>query len=159
MKSTAHIDGHPIHPMLIPYPFALLSTATFFDIGAALTSSGAWRQTSRHMTLAGLASAVVAAVPGIVDYFGTVPSRTQARRTATRHALFNVSALVCFAAAESRRHEDGRLPSGGLTLAIAGTGLLAMGGWLGGQLIYHERVGVDDTGRPTLPAAGGQAHS
>jgi uncharacterized membrane protein len=146
MKSTAHIDGHPIHPMLIPYPFALLSTGAVFDIGAAITSRRAWSQTAQHLTIAGLASAVVAAVPGIVDYFGTVPPRTAARRTATQHALCNLSALACFAVVGSRRHEDGRLPSGGLTLAVVGTGLLAIGGWLGGQLIYHEYIGVADDG-------------
>lgn len=39
MKSTVHINGHPIHPMLIPYPFALLSAATAFDVAAAANSS------------------------------------------------------------------------------------------------------------------------
>jgi uncharacterized membrane protein len=147
MKSTAHIEGHPIHPMLIPYPFALLSTAAVFDIAASVAARCAWSQTARHMTTAGLGTALVAAVPGIVDYFGTVPARTKASRTATQHALCNVSALGCFAAAQSRRREDGRLPSSALTLAVLGTGLLALGGWLGGQLVYHEHIGVaDDTG-------------
>ncbi len=41
-------------------------------------------------------------------------------RSATQHALSNASALVCFAVAESRRHQDGRMGSGGLTLAIVG---------------------------------------
>jgi uncharacterized membrane protein len=148
MKSTAHVYGHPIHPMLIPYPFALLSTAAFVDMAAAITSRDSWFQTARHMTVAGLASAVVAALPGIVDYFGTVPPRSTARRSATQHALCNLSALACFVAAESRRREDGSLPSGGLTLAMAGTGLLAMAGWLGGQLIYHEHIAVADDVEP-----------
>ena len=146
MKSTAQIDGHPIHPMLIPYPFALLSTAAVFDIGAALTSRSTWCQTARQLTVAGLGSALAAAVPGIVDYFGTVPPHTTAHRSATQHALCNVSALACFAMAESRRRADGQLPSDGLTLAIIGTGLLGLGGWLGGQLVYHEHIGVPDDG-------------
>jgi uncharacterized membrane protein len=124
MKSTAHVGGHPIHPMLIPYPFALLSTAALFDIAAAMTSRGAWSQTARHMTMAGLGTALVAAVPGIIDYFGTVPRRTTAPRSATQHAVCNVSALACF--------------------ALLGTGLLGIGGWLGGQLVYHEHIGVSD---------------
>jgi uncharacterized membrane protein len=158
MKSTAHIDGHPIHPMLIPYPFALLSTAAVFDMAAAVTSRRTWCQTARHMTVAGLGSALVAAIPGIVDYFGTVPPRTAAHRSATQHALCNLSALTCFAVAESRRHEDGRLPSGGLTLAIIGTGLLALGGWLGGQLVYHEHIGVADDSRARLPESEPHVH-
>jgi uncharacterized membrane protein len=27
---------------------------------------------------------------------------------------------------------------------MVGTGLLSLAGWLGGQLVYHERIGVDD---------------
>lgn len=149
MKSTAHLSGHPIHPMLIPYPFALLSSAAVFDIAGAMTSRTEWSQTARHMTTAGLGTALVAALPGIVDDFGTVPPRTAARRTATQHAICNVSALACFVAAGSSREDDGRLRSGGVTLAAIGTGLLAVAGWLGGQLVYHERIGVADD-RPPL---------
>src|SRR5688572_14035435 len=96
MRSTAHINGHPIHPMLIPYPFALLSTAAVFDLTASMRSDQSWSQTARHMTIAGLGTALAAAVPGILDYFGTVPPRTSAHRSATQHALCNLSALACF---------------------------------------------------------------
>ncbi len=155
MKSTAHLNGHPIHPMLIPYPFALLSGAAAFDLAASVTADRAWSRTARHMTAAGLGTALVAAVPGIIDYFGTVPPRSSARRTATRHALSNVSALACFALAQSQRRPNGRLPSSGLALVALGTGLLALAGWLGGELVYHAQIGVDDEIAPKhLPAAG-----
>ena len=36
MKSKAVALGHPIHPMLIPFPFAFLTGAVLFD--AALVS-------------------------------------------------------------------------------------------------------------------------
>ena len=141
MKSTAQIAGHPIHPALIPYPFALLTTGALFDIGARM-GCGSWARTATHLTNAGLASALVAAVPGIIDYFGSVPARTEARRSATYHALSNVSALACFAAAQARRGEDGVLPESGVALSLVGTALLSIGGWLGGELIYHHHVGV-----------------
>ena len=144
MKSTAHVNGHPIHPMLIPYPFALLTSAAAFDVAACVSGRGEWAQTAGHLTRIGLGSALLAAVPGIVDYFGSVTPRTEARRTATQHALSNVSALVCFGLANSARREDGRLPQGGMALAILGTGLLSLGGWLGGELVYHEHIAVVD---------------
>ena len=81
-------------------------------------------------------------MPGIIDYFGTVPPHTKARRSATQHAIFNTSALVCFALANSSRRRNGRLPNTGLTLALIGTGLLSIGGWLGGTLVYHAHVAV-----------------
>ena len=148
MKSTAHLNGHPIHPMLIPYPFALLTTAAAFDVGAKLSNRRGWAHTAMHLTDAGLGTALLAAVPGIVDYFGTVPRHTKARRTAAQHALCNVSALLCFALARSRRREDGRLPGGAVTLEMIGTGLLSVAGWLGGELVYHDRIAVVDEPQP-----------
>ena len=162
MKSTAHINGHPIHPMLIPYPFAFLTGGTAFDVGAAITGREEWSDTARHLTRAGLGSALLAAVPGIVDYFGSVPSHTESKRRATYHALVNVSAITCFAIAESQRK---RVPSrAGMLFSLAGTGLLSIGGWLGGELIYHDRIAVQseaerksleghaqETARPTVP--------
>jgi uncharacterized membrane protein len=129
--------------MLIPYPFALLSAATVFDIAARITSERSWSDTARHVKMAGLGTALVAAVPGIVDYFGTVPAHTTASRTATTHALCNVTALACFALSTSERQDDGRLTPRGLALSVVGTAVLFMGGWLGGQLVYHEHIGVE----------------
>ena len=148
MKSTAHIEGHPIHPMLIPFPFALLSAAAAFDVAARVTRRSAYSQTAGHLRTAGLGSALVAAVPGIVDYFGTVPQGTQARQSATRHALSNLSALACFAAASARRKNAGIMPASALALELAGAGLLSVGGWLGGNLVYHHRIGIDDGTAP-----------
>src|SRR5215213_5295371 len=117
MKSTAHVNGHPVHPMLLPYPFALLSSAVAFDVAARMTRRSTWSATARHLTGAGLGTALVAALPGVIDYYRSIPSGTPARRHATAHALFNLSALACFAFAHTRRHENGHVPIGGLVLS------------------------------------------
>jgi uncharacterized membrane protein len=156
MKSTAQVNGHPIHPMLIPYPFALLSSAVAFDLAARATGSATWSATATHLTAAGLGTAVAAAIPGVIDYFGSVPAG-KPHRDATTHALLNVSALACFGLAFARRGQGGRLPASGLALSVIGTGLLSLAGWFGGQLIYHHHVGVDDEGFESraLPAPTG----
>lgn len=146
MKSTAHLFGHPVHPMLIPYPFALLTSAAAFDLWARLSKSRTLPVAARHMTSAGLASAVGAALPGVVDYFGTVPAKSEARRQATWHALLNSSALGCFAVANAQRDENGRMPAAGLALSLVGTGLMSLGGWLGGELVYRHHVAVEHEG-------------
>ncbi len=146
MKSTAHVNGHPIHPMLIPYPFALLSSALAFDAGARTAGRAKWARTASHLTNAGLGTALVAAVPGIVDYFGTIPRHTRARRSATQHAICNVSALLCFALARGQRRDDASLPGRALALEGLGTALLFLGGWLGGVLVYHEHVAIANDG-------------
>jgi uncharacterized membrane protein len=131
--------------MLIPYPFALLSSGAVFDLMARIRGQETLSQTGRHLTLAGLGTALVAAVPGMIDYIGTVPRRSKASCTGLQHAASNVSALLCFAGAARTRQRDGQLTDSGLALAAIGTGLLCLGGWLGGQLVYHETIGVDDS--------------
>ena len=32
MKSKSVLLGHPLHPMLVPFPFAFLSGAVVFDV-------------------------------------------------------------------------------------------------------------------------------
>lgn len=163
MKSTARIAGHPIHPMLIPYPFALLSAAAIFDVidrvqdrrrAPGAGRDRAYGRTAGHLQTAGLLSAVVAAVPGIVDYFGTVPRGSQAGRQATWHAAFNSSALATFLLAQRERQADGATTDRGLGLALLGTVLLGAGGWLGGHLVYHHHIGVDDRSPATRLGAG-----
>jgi uncharacterized membrane protein len=127
--------------MLIPYPFAFLSGAAAFDVAAAARGNDEWARTASHLRTVGLASALVAAVPGIIDYFGTVPEG-KPRQTATAHALSNVSALVCFAGAMG-----GERTRRTLGLQILGTALLSLGGWLGGHLAYHHQIGVTPEAR------------
>jgi uncharacterized membrane protein len=143
MKSTARFGEHPIHPMIIPYPFAFLSGAWGFRLAARSRGSEALEQTADHLRTAGLVSAVIAAVPGFIDYFGTVPPGP-AKRTATVHAISNSSALVCFMAAAlaARRGEETRDVV--RRFESVGTALLCLGGWLGGQLAYRYQVGVVD---------------
>jgi uncharacterized membrane protein len=141
MKTTARLGDHPIHPMLIPYPFAFLSGALAFRLMAVERRDATLAQTADHLRTAGLCSAVVAAVPGIIDYLTAVPSGAP-KRTATRHALSNSGALLFFAAAawlNTRKRTD---PGSIITLEALGTACLSLGGWLGGKLSYHHRVGV-----------------
>lgn len=150
MKSTARLAGHPIHPMLIPYPFAFLSAAAAFDVAAAARQDQRLSQTAAHLRLTGTASALAAAVPGLIDYLTAVPEG-RPKETATRHMLSNVSALACFAvagwAANGRRVPNAAT----IALELVGTALLSVGGWLGGSLTYHHQVGVDPEEQRTLP--------
>jgi uncharacterized membrane protein len=140
VRSTARVMDHPIHPMLIPYPFAFLSGAAAFDLVALARGSHTLGQTAAHLRAAGLGSALIAAVPGLIDYLTTVPEGPP-RNTATKHLLSNLSALGCFAGATLSH--SGRPNAGTIALEVAGTVLLSIGGWLGGSLSYHHQIGVD----------------
>lgn len=141
MKSTANVAEHPIHPMLIPYPFAFLSGALGFRVAAAARRSASLEQTADHLRAAGIASALVAAIPGVVDYLTVVPAGTP-RQKATVHALSNSGALACFAAAAAASRRPGAARRRVIGFETLGMVLLSLGGWLGGSLSYHHHVGV-----------------
>jgi nitrite reductase/ring-hydroxylating ferredoxin subunit/uncharacterized membrane protein len=144
MRSRASIKGHPIHPMLIPFPIAFLvgafasNTAGRFAEIEFLWMMGAW------LALAGIAMALVAAVPGFIDYFGTVPPDSSGKKRATLHMAVNLGAVVLFVVAWLLRGAvDVEPPLATLGLEFVALGLLTAGGWMGGTLAYRNQIGVD----------------
>ena len=144
MRSRASFRGHPIHPALIPFPFAFLYGAFIFDLAGRLTDHPAWWRTGGHLGLIGIAAALVAAIPGFLDYFGTVPPKSSGKERATKHMLVNLGAVVLFAVACIIRGHPGAMPgTSELVLQGIGLALLTMGGWMGGVLVNRNQIGVD----------------
>lgn len=130
--------------MLIPFPFAYLFGNALIDVWARASGRRSWYRTANHMNLLGLGSALVAAVPGIVDYVFAVPPKSSARNRATNHMFANLSAVALFAAARLGRGPGSSRPSlAAIAAELAGAGLLAAGGWMGGTLVYRNQIAVD----------------
>ena len=127
--------------MLIPFPFAFLTGAWGFRLAAVFSDNEDLKTVSRYLVPTGLVAGLLAAVPGFVDYLGSVPPQSSARQRATNHALFNVGSLTLFALSwlADRKRRRG-LP---LALETAGTATLCVGGWMGGTLAYRNQIGVD----------------
>jgi nitrite reductase/ring-hydroxylating ferredoxin subunit/uncharacterized membrane protein len=144
MKSKAVGLGHPIHPMLIPFPFAFLTGAVLFDAAGSFRDVPSWWTTGSHLSLAGIATAILAAIPGFIDYLYTVPPNSSAKARAAKHMLVNLTAVALFAAAWSIRGGGATPPDGiVLGLEVLGLGLLGAGGYMGGTLVTRNLIGVD----------------
>lgn len=144
MRSRATALGHPIHPMLIPFPIAFLTGAVIFDAAGWLRGSPAWWTTGGHLAAAGIVTGLLAAVPGLVDYFGTVPPNSSAKARATKHLVINVSAIALFAIGWLIRGGAAAPPDlTVLALDVSGLALLSVGGYLGGTLVTRNMIGVD----------------
>jgi nitrite reductase/ring-hydroxylating ferredoxin subunit/uncharacterized membrane protein len=144
MRSKASFKGHPLHPALIPFPFAFLFGAAAFDLAGRITQNAMLWTTGAHLTLAGIAMALVAAIPGFIDYFFTVPPHSSGKSRATKHMLVNLSAVALFAIAWITRGDASAMPGTlQLVLELAGAGLLSAGGWMGGTLVNRNQIGVD----------------
>ncbi|MBS1524812.1 MAG: Rieske 2Fe-2S domain-containing protein [Bacteroidetes bacterium] len=141
MKSTAHIKGHPIHPILVGFPIAFFTGTLIFDaLGIFNMDSGFW-QTGKYMEIAGIIAAVITAIPGTIDYFFTVPPKSSASSRGAKHGLLNVGLLVIFVIAFIIRTNDASWTP--VILEAVGFILLLFSGWLGGTLVYRNQIGVD----------------
>src|ERR671910_218422 len=110
MRSKASFRGHPIHPALIPFPFAFLYGAFLFDVAGRLAERPTWWTIAAHLSFVGIVAALVAAVPGFIDYVKTVPPRSTGKQRATRHMVVNLSAVLAFVIAWVLREDAATAP-------------------------------------------------
>jgi uncharacterized membrane protein len=138
-ESRARIGTHPIHPMFVVFPIGLWVAALAFDIVEMATGNPLWRTLAFWNIVGGIAGALLAAVPGFLDYPGV---KGRAGRIATWHMILNLAAVVLFAVnafIRLRLNADSPWP---LLLSIVGVVGVLVSGWLGGELVYVERFGV-----------------
>jgi nitrite reductase/ring-hydroxylating ferredoxin subunit/uncharacterized membrane protein len=143
MRSRAQIRAHPVHPTLIPFPLAFLIAAPLFDLAGHLWRRADLWTTSGHLILAGIVTGLLAAIPGALDYVYAVPPDSSGKKRATKHAVFNVAALVLFAIAFVLRGQGVPPPVSSLALESVGAAMLIYSGLLGGTLVIRNMVGVD----------------
>ena len=142
MQGKATIAGHPIHPMLIPFPIGFFVGALVSDIVSAFVKTAFWPSMSVALIGFGIVSGLLAAIFGFVDYF-SAPMSAPAKRTATMHMVLNLITVVIFAIAFFVRYPAPTSVSG-YVLTVLGVIVLGISGGLGGHLAYHYRVGVDE---------------
>jgi uncharacterized membrane protein len=95
MESKAKALGHPIHQMLIPFPFGLLATAVIFDLVYLLWGNPTMVIVSYWMIVGGIIGAVIAAPFGLIDWLA-IPKNTRAKTVSMIHGLGNVVVLLLF---------------------------------------------------------------
>lgn len=98
---------------------------------------------AKYLQAGGLLFAGVAAVPGILDYFGIVPPESSAKKRATKHALLMISMLFVFTVALLLRRNSQISFYLVFAIDLAGVILLCIAGWHGGTLVYRNQIGVD----------------
>lgn len=153
MNSKAKVAGHPVHPMLIVFPLGLLATAVVFDIIYLVSDATRWTEMAYYMIGAGLIGGLAAAVPGWIDWMA-IPPGTRAKRIGLLHGVGNVVVLGLFILSWLLRRDTVTAPpTEAIVAALAGAGLAAVTGWLGGELVNRLGVGVDDGAHLDAPSS------
>jgi len=134
--------GHPLHPVLTDIPIGAWTAAVVLDVMEARAPHAlARRQYAKGADTCiavGIAGAAGSALTGLTDWTGT---SAEPRRTGLVHAALNTTALACYVASLLLRRRGRR--SEARALAYVGAGVVSAGAYLGGSLVYKNRVGVD----------------
>ena len=142
-RSTARIGGHPIHPMIVPFPIVCFVGAFVTDVMYNSNSEAGWATASGWLLGVGLVMAAFAAVAGLVDFLGD--ERIRKLGTAVKHMLANVTAVVLEAVNfVLRMGNPDFIPSAGMYLSGVVVLILLYSGWMGGELVFRHGVGVAD---------------
>lgn len=144
MKSRVTIAGHPVHPMLIPFPLALWATSFVVDVLFYFTRHPTLLVISKFMLAAGCIGALAAAIPGFIDWLAI--KNGEVKKAANWHARLNVIALIVFAISFFLRlgnysHLVGRKLTIPFLLSLVGVILITISGWLGGELVFRYGIG------------------
>jgi uncharacterized membrane protein len=145
LKLLRGLAGHPLHP---PLTDATIGAYTFAAVTAVLSVLGVSEHNTATAWWLALIVALVITVPtaitGFVDWL-TISPETPLWRTATLHLSAMLSATVVFAIALGVGHGDyvdGSVGVGSLVLTLIAFGLLTLGGWLGGAIVFTHGMRV-----------------
>ncbi|MFI6267868.1 DUF2231 domain-containing protein [Micromonospora zamorensis] len=144
MESRLKVLGHPVHPMLVMFPVALLATAVLFDVVDTVGGPDLLGEVAYWNITVGLIGGLLAAVAGSFDLLA-IPTGTRAKRVGLLHAGANLAVILLFAAIwVVRLNADSRAAGGALLVVeVVALAILGISAWLGGELVDRLGVGVD----------------
>ncbi|MBA2358972.1 MAG: DUF2231 domain-containing protein [Actinobacteria bacterium] len=139
------LPGHPLHPPLTDATIGIYTFATVAALADVLgISDHAATQGWWLALLAGLITTMATSLTGLIDWLG-ITRGTELWKTATAHMVAMLIASVFFLLALLVGHDDfkaGDVTTGPLLLTLVGFGLLTLGGWLGGTVVFVHGMRV-----------------
>jgi nitrite reductase/ring-hydroxylating ferredoxin subunit/uncharacterized membrane protein len=132
--------GHPLHPVLTDIPLGAWTVAMVLDLKGG--HNGHEDRAADAAIAIGLAGATGAAVTGLTDWQHT---SSEDRRLGLVHGLLNISAATLYATSLALRLRGAR--TAGRTIGALGFTVALGAAYLGGNLVYRKRIGVDHAPR------------
>jgi len=146
MFSKVKILGHPIHPMLVPFPIVFYSATLVGFIVFAVNGDPFWYRAAVTANIGGVVMAVIASVPGMLDFIN-IP-RGKAKYTGWKHMACNVAALIMFiinAVIYGMKWGGEGETSTGVPILLSSMGMLftILAGFFGWEMVQKHHVGID----------------
>jgi len=139
------LPGHPLHPPLTDATIGVYTFATVAALSDVLSITNHVGAQAWWIALIwGLILTSATALTGFFDWL-TISWGSELWKTATLHLTAMVSATVFFGLAAIFGHDEflsGNVHADGLILTLIGFGLLTLGGWLGGAVVFVHGMRV-----------------
>lgn len=136
------IARHPIHPMVVPFPIAFLLAVVATDLAYLFSGDVFWARVSLWLTGGGAWLGIVAGLIGTLELM--IIRDIRHRAAGWSHFVMAVMLLAVGFINWLSRLDDppGAIIAGGMYLSLLGAWLVAMAGWLGGELVFEHHVGL-----------------
>src|SRR5690554_3958889 len=116
--SFVSIKGHPIHPMLIPFPIAFLVSALLTDLAYLFNRTNTfWADASFWLLGAGVVSGILAGLTGAIE--AAKVRRARGLAITWIHGGANALALVAAAVNWAIRWEDHTAAASAVAIALS----------------------------------------
>jgi nitrite reductase/ring-hydroxylating ferredoxin subunit/uncharacterized membrane protein len=138
--------GHPLHPVLTDIPVGAWTTALALDAMDAVSGREGFGDAADAAIAVGLVGAVGAAATGITDWSDT---EGRGRKVGLVHGLLNATAMTLYATSLVMRR--GKARRAGVGLSMLGFLVSGAAAYLGGHLVFEEKIGVDHTTGQPMP--------
>ena len=147
-------SGKPLHPPLTDFPVAAYVLAATFDVIAVFGRHHPWARdffrAGTYVFIGGAAVSVLAVLTGFWDWLRSSEKGTQARRTASTHAVTMITvtilALTDIALRLNVYHTRTHPNLAILVLSVAVALLVSIGATFGGTLVYDYGFNVETAG-------------
>src|SRR4051795_10633018 len=131
--------GHAVHPVLTDVVIGSFVSATLLDLLGGDDDGTA----AERLIGVGITAYAPTALTGVNDWADSEPVDATVRRVGLVHASTNALALTLYGSSLAARRRGSR--GTGKMLSLAGAGVLAAGGYLGGHLSFTKGVGPNKT--------------
>jgi nitrite reductase/ring-hydroxylating ferredoxin subunit/uncharacterized membrane protein len=130
--------GHPLHPVLVEIPIGAWTVVQVLDLIEAMGGDRSLAPGADAALAVGLAGALGAAATGLTDW---KDSDGETKRVGLVHGMINLGATALYGLSLLARRRNQR--GAGRQLALLGYGLSMAGAYLGGDMVYRQRLGTN----------------